>query len=467
MVVDKKILSQGNKISFTSLGCPRNLVDSEVMLGILLQAGYEITPEVEDADYLVVNTCGFLQAAREEGKDVIKELFEYKKPNAKIIATGCMVQKHKDELSNTFPDIHYYLGSGDVNSILEAIEGGKSGESISSKKSYLEAGEVPRTLATPGHYAYLKIAEGCLKRCSYCIIPSIKGSLQSKSIDQVLKEFKALLSQGVKEIILIAQDLGDYGKEWRNGESLESLLKEIMKIEGDYWVRLMYLYPDEITSELIHLMKEEPRICPYLDMPIQHVNNTILKKMRRKTSKEEIQKTIAMLRKEVPEVVIRTSLIVGFPGETQEQFEELLEFIQEFPLDHVGVFQYSKEEGSPAATMEDHIDPLIKQNRYDKLMQAQKDVLKDTLKEQYVGKTFSVVAEEYHPDSDLLITGRFMGQAPDIDPNVIINKGQEKIEAFGERYLVTITDVLGYDLIGEVNAPIKMKISSSPLLVLN
>lgn len=444
----------GNKVNFTSLGCPRNLVDSEVMLGILLKAGYEVTEALDEADYLVVNTCGFLDSSRTESKQAIQDLLESKKKSAKLIVTGCMVSKHRSEIENAFPGVHYLLGSGDVEGILKAVQSEKQGEEIGSAKSYLEAGEVPRMLSTPSHYAYLKIAEGCRKACAYCIIPKIKGPLRSKSVEQILKECKSLLAQGVKEIILIAQDLGDFGKDqgYKKGR-LTELLKEILKIEGDYWLRLLYLYPDEIDDALIELMQQDKRLLPYLDMPIQHINDSLLKAMRRTTSSDEIKSVISRLREKVKDVHIRTSLIVGFPGETEEQFEELVAFLQEFPLNHVGIFSYSQEQGTAAAEMDSQIPEKIKEKRRHKLASIQQQEV-EKLNQKMIGRKLEVVVENYHPETDLLLVGRYFGQCPEIDGQVILNDWQ-KVESFGCRYLVEITSVAGYDLIGRVLKPIK------------
>lgn len=440
----------GNKIHFISLGCPRNLVDSEVMLGILLKAGYEVAPDLKEADYLVINTCGFLEASRKESSDTVDEVLREKKQSAKLIVTGCMVQTHHDELKNRFPGIDYLLGSGDVEGILTAVQSAQKGQTITRARSYLEAGEVPRQLSTPKHYAYLKIAEGCRKRCAYCVIPTIKGPLKSKNKEQILKEFHLLLNQGVREIILIAQDLGDYGKDFgsRNLAALLDLLKTMLEVKQDFWLRLLYLYPDEITDELIALMKDDPRICAYLDMPIQHINNQMLKSMRRATSKEDIISTLTKLRAEVPEVVIRTSLIVGFPGETEEQFEELVDFIQEHPLDNIGVFKFSREPGSHAYDLPDQIPEKVKNQRYQKLMKLQKKVV-NKLNQRWIGETIQVIVEGYHPESNLLMRGRFFGQCPEIDGMVIINDGRN-VKAFGELYDVEITGVADYDLVGRV-----------------
>ncbi len=442
---------EGNKIHFTSLGCARNLVDTEVMMGILLKAGYEATASSKEADFLVVNTCGFLTSARQESCDVIASLFQEKKKEAKVIVAGCMVQKHSKELKEEFPDIHYLLGSGDVEKILEAIQSPESAEAVTSARSYLQWGEVPRQLATPKHYAYLKIAEGCAKRCSFCIIPSIKGPLRSKPVEQVVKEFTILLNQGVREIILIAQDLGDFGKERKEKNALENLLKELLKNPSDFWLRLLYLYPDEITPGLIELLASDSRICPYLDMPMQHVNDLLLKKMRRRTSKANLIATIEALRKAIPDIVIRTSLMVGFPGETKEQFEELLAFVKEYPLDNVGVFTFSSEKGAFAATLPGQIAKEVKEERFQRLVEAQLQSIRRQNRK-YIGHKMKVILEGYHPDSPLLMRGRFYGQCPDIDGQVIINDGRAAT-AFGVFHEVEITDCLDYDLLGHITRP--------------
>jgi ribosomal protein S12 methylthiotransferase len=441
----------GNRIHFTSLGCARNLVDTEVMLGILLKAGYEATDKVEDADYLVVNTCGFLADSRKESCDTIESLIKEKKTDARLVVTGCMVQKHSAEIKEKFPDVHYFLGSGDVEKILEAIESPAAGGSITSARSYLQWGEVPRQISTPKHYAYLKIAEGCAKRCAFCIIPAIKGPLRSKSQEQVLKEFNALLNQGVHEVVLIAQDLGDYGKERREKNGLESLIREMLKTDKNFWLRLLYLYPDEITDELVQLLQSDPRICPYLDMPIQHINNDILKSMRRKTSKEQIIQVITSLRSRIPGIIIRTSLMVGFPGETEEQFEELLDFVREYPLDNIGIFKFSLEKEAHAAALPNQVDEAVKQKRFERLVKTQMKIVKKRNKA-FIGRRLKVMVEGYHPETPLLMRGRFSGQCPEIDGQVIINDGR-KVTGFGQLYEVEITEVADYDLIGHVTGP--------------
>ncbi len=445
----------GNKIHFTSLGCSRNLVDTEVMLGILLKAGYEATDKADQADFLVVNTCGFLEASRNESLGTIGSLLQEKKKSAKLVVAGCMVQKHKGEIKEKYPDVHYFLGSGDMEKILEAIQSPAPGEAVTSARSYLEWGEVPRQISTPKHFAYLKIAEGCAKRCAFCIIPTIKGPLRSKSSEQVMKEFQTLLNQGVFEVILIAQDLGDFGKERKEKGALENLIRSMLTVKKDFWLRFLYLYPDEISDEMIALIAEDKRICRYLDMPIQHINDTILKAMRRKTSRAQIVETIQKLRTKMPDLVIRTSLMVGFPGETEEQFEELVQFIQDYPLDNVGIFKFSLEKEAHAAKLPDQIDEKTKERRYAKLAKVQMEVLKKRQK-RYIGKRLQVVVEGYHEEVPQLMRGRFYGQCPEIDGQVIINDGR-KVESFGKLHEVEITDVAGVDLIGKVLAPVVSK----------
>jgi ribosomal protein S12 methylthiotransferase len=393
-----------------------------------------------------------LQEARDEAASVIEEVLKEKKKSAKVIVAGCMVQKYGPGIEERFPGVHYFLGSGDVEKILLAVETKEAGQSITSAKSYLEWGEIPRQISTPRHYAYLKIAEGCMKRCSFCIIPKIKGVLKSKTIEQVAKEFRILLDQGVHEVILIAQDLGDFGKDRKEKNGLADLLRALLKETRPFWLRLLYLYPDEINDEIIDIMESDTRICRYLDMPIQHASSKILKAMRRKTNRDEIVAIIEKLRARLPDVVIRTSLMVGFPGETDADFKELLDFVKTYPLDNVGVFKYSKEEESHSATLPDHVPQDVKEERFKKLTALQSKISLKRNKA-YIGKTLEVIVEGYHPESQLLMRGRFFGQCPEIDGQVIINDGR-KVKAFGRKYKVEITDATEYDLIGKVVAPV-------------
>lgn len=444
-------------VHLISLGCPRNLVDSEVMVGLLAKEGYVPTPSRERADVIIVNTCGFLGAAREESLQTIRLAASSKKAGSKLIVAGCLTQVPDgtfDELRN---EIHYVIGSGDVESIVAAVRSEQAGISLSSAKSYLEQGDVPRALSTPPHYTYCKIAEGCRKGCSYCIIPHIKGPLKSKTEEAVVREVTALIQGGAFEIILIAQDLGDFGKDrGATGSSgLTHLLQSLLKLPLDFRLRLLYLYPDEIDQPLIDVMKSDPRILPYLDMPIQHINDTILKAMRRATSKEQILRTINSLRTELPTITIRTSLIVGFPGETEEQFEELCRFVRAQELDSVGIFSYSKEALSLSATLPGHIPDEIKQQRASRLGDIQKAIVTKR-HQQCIGQRMPVIIDGYHPETNLLMIGRRPGQCPEIDPVVLINDAR-KVRAFGKTYLVEITALSDYDLVGRVIKSINRK----------
>lgn len=443
------LVSSSNKVHFISLGCSRNLVDTEVMLGILLHAGYVVEERVEEADYIVVNTCGFLEEARQEGMDVLASVLSSKKESAKVVVAGCMVPSHGEEIREKL-GIDLMLGPGSVDKILSLITKEEEGLKKTSRRSYLESGEVPRQISTPSHFAYLKIAEGCRKACSYCIIPKIKGPLQSKSIDQVLKEFKLLLSRGIKEIVLIAQDLGDYGKDWAHNESqLVPLLERLCsEVDERFWLRLLYLYPDEITEDLIALMKKERRICAYLDMPIQHVSDSVLKRMRRKTSKQEITTIYERLHQEIPSISIRTSLMVGFPGETEEDFEELCAFVQKYPFDHFGIFKYSREKDSHSHSLEGHLSEETKERRYQRLVGIQKCVIEERNR-RHIERVLPVLVEGYHPESKMLLVGRHKGQCPDVDGHVVLNEFS-KVTKLGRVYQVRIDDVVGYDLLGRV-----------------
>lgn len=449
------------KIFFQSLGCPRNFVDTEVMLGLSVQSGMELTQDPEDADYLVVNTCGFLESARQESKEAIDELAKSKKENSKLLVTGCMVNLHKDQILQDFPGVDSVLGSGAIDRVIETIQKLEDGSDrlvqSAHRRSFLSRGDVPRFLATPPHYAYLKIAEGCRKRCSFCIIPSIKGKLQSKPIPELVDEFQAVLEHGASEVILIAQDLGDYGKDFKTPATvanLEDLLRALLNSTEDpnLWLRLLYLYPDEITPELIDLMQADPRICRYLDMPIQHSHDVMLQLMRRKTTGGEILNTIRLLREKLPDIHMRTSLMVGFPGETEEHFQHLLDFVHESQLENVGVFIYSNEALAYSSRLPNHVPEEVKEERYHRLMQAQLGIVQQ--KNQALvdaKKRFEVVIEGLEDEGT--IVGRYYGQCPDIDGRVLLSPDHESVYA-GARYIVEVTGFDDYDLIAKVvNVP--------------
>lgn len=440
--------SQKKQVYCISLGCVRNLVDTEVMLGYLTLDGWIMTQNMKKADLILVNTCGFLESSRQEVFSVLKEVQEGKSQDSKIVACGCMVQKFSHELKAHFPDIHFYLGSGDPDQIIQAVSSKKEGESISSKKSFIEKADTPRLLTTPGHLAYLKIGEGCSKRCSYCLIPSIKGALKSKSEEQILLEFDDLLSQGVFEIILVAQDLGDYGKDHNEKNALVSLIRKMVKRKNNFWLRLLYHYPDNLGEELIELMASDSRICPYLDLPIQHMDDEILKAMRRNVTHLEILEIIHKLREKIANFHLRTTLIVGFPGEEERHFQALIDFVKQERIDHLGVFSFSKEEGTLAAKMAAQVPENIKEERRLSLLLLQQELCKERQK-QKIGKKIPVLIEGFHPESKLLLVGRHQGQAPEVDGQVIINNA-EKVDQFGKLFSVKISQVAGYDLVGQV-----------------
>jgi ribosomal protein S12 methylthiotransferase len=445
------------KIMFQSLGCPRNFVDTEVMLGLCVQSGIEITQDVAEADYLVVNTCGFLESARQESREAIDELAQGKKANSKLLVTGCMVNLHKEQILEDFPAVDSILGSGAIDKILETIEKLEEDSETrlvqsANRRSFLERGDTPRFLATPPHYAYLKIAEGCKKRCAFCIIPQIKGRLQSKPILQLVEEFQGILEHGASEIILIAQDLGDYGKDFKSSSSptnLEQLLRALLDSTEDpnLWLRLLYLYPDEITPGLIDLIEEDPRICRYLDMPIQHSHDDMLASMRRKTTGKEIKATIETLRGRIPGIHIRTSLMVGFPGETEEHFQHLLDFVQEYELDNVGVFTYSDEAMAYSSRLPNHVPEKVKEERYHRLMQAQLETVLRKNQARVENKERMEVVIEGLQDENTIV-GRYYGQCPDIDGQVLLD-AKESVYG-GARYWVEVTGFDEYDLIGRI-----------------
>ncbi len=435
------------KVYFVSLGCPRNLVDSELMVSSIRKNGYELTAECAKADYIIVNTCGFLQSARKEAEEIFKEMFAEKKSKAKVIATGCMVQLFSDQLKESFPDIHCFLGSGDIDKILQAIEGPKQ-SLISQRRSYLERDLLRDDLITPSHYAYLKIAEGCQKSCAYCLIPKIKGPLKSKTIEQVEKEFDVLLKRGVFEIILIAQDLTDFGKDRKEKNALEKLLQKLLLRKENFWLRLLYVYPDDISDELIDIMRKDPRVCRYLDMPLQHINDDILFKMKRKVTKTKILHTIDRLRKAMSDIAIRTSFIVGFPQENEKQFLELKSFIKSAKLSQVGIFPYSQEPYTPASQLQGQVSEKCKQKRYQELADLQTEIVKKNNK-RWIGKTIDVLVDGYHPESDLLLLSHSQFQCPEIDNNIILND-IDAVSTIGQKLSVEITDCIDIDLLASV-----------------
>ena len=438
------------KILFISLGCDKNLVDTEVMLGLLASRGYEMTDDETQADIIVINTCCFIHDAKEESIQNILEMAEYKKSGrAKaLIVTGCLAQRYRQEILDEIPEVDEVLGTTAYDKILDAVDAALAGkqEVMLSDIDALPLPDTKRLVTTGGHFAYLKIAEGCDKHCTYCIIPKIRGNFRSVPMERLVKEAEGLAEQGVKELILVAQETTLYGKDLYGEKSLHVLLRELAKISGIRWIRILYCYPEEITDELIQVMKEEPKVCHYLDLPIQHANDEILKRMGRRTSKQELVDIIGKLRREIPDICLRTTLITGFPGETKEQHEELMDFVDEMEFDRLGVFTYSPEEDTPAAVMPDQIDEEIKEARQAELMELQQDIAFDNAQDM-VGREVLVMIEGKVADENAYV-GRTYRDAPNVDGLIFINTDEELLS--GDFARVKVTGAVDYDLIGEL-----------------
>lgn len=437
------------KVGIVSLGCDKNRIDSEAMLGIL-KDDYEIVSDENKADIIIINTCGFIDSAKQESIETILEMAKNKENGTckSLIVTGCMAQRYKNELIKEMPEIDAVVGTGSYKDICDVIE-----KTVSKKVPFSLMNEInyklsyeKRILTTPSHYAYIKIAEGCNNNCSYCIIPKLRGRFRSKEIEDIIKESKELVSQGVKEIILVAQDTTMYGIDIYGKKMLSHLLKEIEKIEGLRWIRVMYSYPEEITDEMIETIGNSKKICHYFDIPLQHISNKILKSMNRKTSKEKTIEIIKKIRSKISDAVIRTSIIVGYPGETDEDFKELESFIKEQELERVGIFTYSREEGTTACEMINQIDENIKEQRKDLLMRLQSKISYNNNKK-LVGNFIDVIIDGVRGESEYY--GRSFGDAPEIDQQVFINKKNTLLNK-GDIVRVKITKAFTYDLIGDV-----------------
>ena len=437
-------------ILFISLGCDKNLVDSEVMLGLLDKKGYQIVDSEEDADIIVVNTCCFIHDAKEESIQTILEMAEYKKEGKlkALIVTGCLAQRYQQEIIDEIPEVDAVLGTTSYDHIVEAVEEALAGNGhvVLEDVDALPDVKEKRLVTTGGHYAYMKIAEGCDKHCTYCIIPKLRGNYRSVPMEKLLAEAKDLADQGVKELILVAQETTVYGKDLYGEKSLHKLLRELCKISGIQWIRILYCYPEEIYDELIQTIKEENKVCHYLDLPIQHASDAVLKRMGRRTSKAQLVEIIEKLRKEIPDISLRTTLITGFPGETQEQHEELKDFVDEMEFDRLGVFTYSPEEDTPAATMTDQIPEEVKEERQAELMELQQEIAFD-LAEDMVGREVLVMIEGKVADENAYV-GRTYKDAPNVDGLIFINTDEELMS--GDFARVRVTGALEYDLIGEL-----------------
>ncbi len=438
------------KILFVSLGCDKNLVDSEVMLGLLAKKGYRFTDDEAEADIIIVNTCCFIGDAKEESIDTILGMSEYKKEGQlkALIVTGCLAERYQKEIMEEIPEVDAVLGTASYDRIAEMIEQALNGkqEILCEDMNRLVLSDARRILTTGGHYAHLKIAEGCDKHCTYCIIPSLRGRYRSVPLDRLLKEAEELADQGVKELILVAQETTLYGTDLYGEKSLHKLLKGLCKIKGLRWIRVQYCYPEEIYEELIQTIREEPKICHYLDLPIQHASDRVLRRMGRRTSQEDLRLIIERLRKEIPDICLRTTLISGFPGETEEDHEELLRFVDEMEFDRLGVFAYSQEEDTPAAVMEDQVPEEIKAERREEIMELQQEISFEKA-EGMIGEELWCMIEGKVVDEPAYVA-RTYKDAPEVDGYLFVQTAAELMS--GDFVKVRVTGAEEYDLIGEM-----------------
>ncbi len=461
------------KIGFVSLGCPKNLVDGEVMLGMARDAGHEITPDSAEADVIVVNTCAFIDNAKEESVNAILEMAALKQNGrvSRLVVTGCLAERYRDELRKEMPEIDAVLGTGEVPRILEAIGGGPrtgpsgvaplpfySGrtrpggsaspvaEPVPAPPDYIYDADTPRLLTTPGHFAYLKVAEGCDYTCAFCIIPTLRGSYRSRTIDSIVREARSMAARGVRELLLISQDTSFFGIDKGDRGGLGRLLRELDKVEGLAWIRMLYLYPTTITDDVLDAMAECEKVCRYVDLPLQHASAGVLKRMRRPGNRNTYDKLLQRIRDRVPGVTLRTTLIVGFPGETEADFAELEGFVSDTRFDHVGVFTYSHEDGTKAFELPDDVPAAIKRRRRNRLMARQKTIVASAQKAR-IGSEVRVLIDGQSPEHELVLRGRLEGQAPDIDPLVYLTDCDPESYAAGQLIRGRIVDARGYDLI--------------------
>lgn len=430
-------------VGFVHLGCSKNLVDTEMTIGLFKENGYKIVNNEEEADILVINTCGFIGPAKEEAINTILEMAEYKKKRCKyLIVMGCLVERYKEELSKAIPEVDLWIKYSSYSTIWEQIETIlKSEKENKNNLDFLD-----RVITTGNNFAYLRIAEGCSNFCTYCAIPKIRGPFVSRKMEEVIEEAKKLVNEGYEELIIIAQDTTKYGIDIYGESKLAELLKELCKIEKLKWIRFLYAYPETITDELIEVVKNEDKICKYFDIPIQHISNSVLKRMNRKSNGETIRNLIKRLRKEIPGVVIRTTVMVGFPGETKEDFEELYDFVKEARFERLGAFSFSKEEETPAEKLKDQIHPMTKKSRYNKIMSLQQKIASETQQEM-VGKELEVLIETKTFDGKYYV-GRSYREVPDIDGLIYIEMVDKALE--GKFVKCKITKASGYDLIGKI-----------------
>ena len=438
------------KILFVSLGCDKNLVDTEMMLGKLQSSGYEFTDDETEAEIVVVNTCCFIGDAKEESINVLLEMAELRKSGQLkvLVAAGCLAQRYKEEIQTEIPEVDVIIGTTAIDSIVDAVNEALAGR---SENHYADLNAKPlsgvkRVVTTGGHFAYMKIAEGCNKHCTYCIIPKVRGDFRSVPMEHLLKEAEDLAEKGVKELILVAQETTLYGVDLYGEKSLHKLLHELAQVPGIYWIRILYCYPEEITDELIETIKSEPKVCQYLDIPIQHASDAVLKRMGRRTNQQQLRNMVDKLRREIPDICLRTTLITGFPGESEEDHEELMQFVNDMEFDRLGVFTYSQEEDTPAALMQNQISEDIKAERQDELMELQQEIVFEKA-EEMVGQVLTVMVEGKVADEEVYVA-RTYRDAPNVDGFLFINSGANLMT--GDFVKVLVTDSNEYDLIGEI-----------------
>lgn len=446
------------KVGFVSLGCPKNLVDSEVMMGQLAEAGYEITSDAADADTVVVNTCGFIESAKQESIDAILEATRWKSEGTagRVIVAGCLVERYRDDLIKELPEVDAFIGTSQVNEILKAADDEFDAKQLTitpignKSATYLYDEYTPRLRATQSHTAFIKIAEGCDRPCAFCSIPSMRGSFRSRRFGSIVEEARMLAKQGVKEVVLIAQDSSRYGEDLGEVDALAALIRALGEIDELEWVRVMYAYPTHISDAFLSAIGETPKAVKYLDMPLQHASRNVLKLMKRGGTRESLERLIERVRDAVPGITIRTTFITGFPGETDADFDELIEFVRNCRFDNVGVFTYSDEEGTPAFDLPNEVDPKIAKKRRDRLMKEQAKISRE-MNRAKVGQTYKVMFEGLSEESDLLFQGRFEGQTQEIDGHILINDVPDGLEPeIGAIYDVRITEAHDYDLVGAI-----------------
>ena len=446
------------KVGFISLGCPKNLVDSEVMMGQLKAAGYEVTANADEADTVVVNTCGFIESAKQESIDAILEAGRWKSEGKakRVIVAGCLVERYRDELRAEMPEVDAFIGTSQINDILKAADPKTNPRSLpilplgNQSATYLYDESTPRVLATPGYTAFIKIAEGCDRPCAFCFIPQMRGHFRSRRFGSIMKEAEQLAKQGVKELVLVAQDSSRYGEDLGEQDALAGLLRELARLDDIEWVRVMYTYPTHISDGFLDVLATEPKAVNYLDMPLQHASQNVLKLMKRGGNRQSLERLIKRVRDRVPGIAVRTTFITGFPGETDDDFSELLEFVRTVEFDRVGVFTYSDEEGTPAFDLANKVDPKIARRRRDRLMKEQAKISERRNREK-IGSTVRVLFEGESKETELLWQGRIETQAADIDGCVLINDAPEGFEPEPGQFVnVLITEAHQYDLVGHI-----------------